>query len=201
MMKDVVYAFDLDGTVTTEETLPLLANALGLQEEMELLTKLTLDGTIAFDQSFRLRFHILNGIPLNEIQNIMSQVKLDDDIADFIKANKENCAIVTGNLNYWIEPLAERLGCRFYSSIAEKITDDRLELKKVLIKSEAIRDMKNEYNRVIAIGDSFNDVPMFEEADAAVAFGGVHPPVNKAIQNADYVVYRGGALCKLLKML
>ena len=42
-MTPIMYAFDLDGTVTKEETLPLIARELGLETEMKLLTKLTLD--------------------------------------------------------------------------------------------------------------------------------------------------------------
>ena len=40
-----------------------------------------------------------------------------------------------------------------------------------------------------------------EEADIAIAYGGVHDPVEKAIASSDYVVYRGDSLCNLLKML
>ena len=189
--KKTIYAFDLDGTVTREETLPLIAEALGLAEEMRLLTKLTLDGTILFDQSFRLRFHVLNGIPLERIQEIMRRVSLDPAIEHFIQTHASQCAIVTGNLNYWIQPLEEHLKCRFYSSTG----------KIILRKSEAIRDLRKYAERIVVVGDSFNDIPMFEEADVSIAYGGVHSPVRDAIENADYVVYKGETLCKLLKML
>ena len=45
-------AFDLDGTVTKVETLPLLAEELDLADEMKLLTDLTLSGKIPFKKSF-----------------------------------------------------------------------------------------------------------------------------------------------------
>lgn len=200
-MRDIVYAFDLDGTVTCQETLPLLAKELGLYEEMKLLTKLTMNGDIKFDQSFKLRFHVLNGIKLERIQEVMKTVILDKKIAEFIKENKANCAIVTGNLDLWIKPLVDMLGCKVYSSKGDVQYGDTLELKYVLHKSEAIRSLRNEYERVVAIGESFNDIPMFEEADIAIAYGGVHDPVSRAIENSDYVVYDGGSLCKLLRML
>lgn len=199
--KKTIYAFDLDGTVTREETLPLIAEALGLAEEMRLLTKLTLDGTILFDQSFRLRFHVLNGIPLERIQEIMRRVSLDPAIEHFIQTHASQCAIVTGNLNYWIQPLEEHLKCRFYSSTGKIKQGDYLELSHILRKSEAIRDLRKYAERIVVVGDSFNDIPMFEEADVSIAYGGVHSPVRDAIENADYVVYKGETLCKLLKML
>ena len=100
-----VFAFDLDGTVTREETLPILAGELGLSEEMARLTRLTMDGHFAFSESFRLRFHILKEIPLATIQGIMDTVELDPLISGFIRERAEDCAIVTGNLDLWVEPI------------------------------------------------------------------------------------------------
>lgn len=196
-----MYAFDLDGTVTVEETLPLLAKEVGLYAEMELLTKLTMEGSIPFDKSFKLRFQVLNGIPVERIQDILANVQLDEEISCFIKKHKSECAIVTGNLDLWVCKLVERLGCKLYASHGSLAVNGMLTLDKVLHKSEAIREMKKEASKVIAVGESYNDVPMFEEADYSIAYGGVHPPVSKAINNADYVVFDGGKLCNILKML
>ena len=104
-----IFAFDLDGTVTREETLPILAGELGLSEEMARLTRLTMDGHIAFSESFRLRFHILKEIPLATIQGIMDTVALDPVIVGFIRSRAEDCAIVTGNLDLWVEPIIKKL--------------------------------------------------------------------------------------------
>ena len=54
---------------------------------------------------------------------------------------------------------------------------------------------------VLAVEESFNDVPMFEEADVSIAYGGVHKPVSTAISKSNYVVSNAGALCRLLKIL
>ncbi len=197
----IKYAFDLDGTVTKVETLPLLAAELNLSEEMKLLTNLTLSGEIPFEKSFKLRYLMLRNISPKRIADIMSKVELDEDIAAFIKSHKENCAIVTGNLDYWIAPIVEKLGCEIYSSTSELDTDGLPVLKNILRKSEAIRNLKKSADKVVAVGESFNDVPMFEEADVAVSYGGVHKPVDTAISVSDYVVFDGGALCRLLKML
>ena len=195
------FAFDLDGTVTKVETLPLLARELGLSEEMKLLTDLTLSGEIPFEKSFKLRYLVLRNISPNRIRQIMETVTLDENIANFIHDNKECCAIVTGNLDYWIEPIVEKLGCESYSSTSDIDENGNIVLKNILDKSSAIRQMKLKAKKVIAIGESFNDVPMFEEADISVAYGGVHSPVDTAISVSDYVVFEGGALCRLLKML
>lgn len=196
----MIYAFDLDGTVTREETLPLLASELGLYEEMRLLTNLTLQGTLDFKQSFRLRYHVLKSIPITRIQAIMDQVELDRDIAGFIRERKASCAVVTGNLDVWIEPIIKKLGCRAFASVSGRAADDSPILERVMDKGHAIRKLKKE-DKVVAIGESYNDIPMFEEANYSIAYGGVHSPVDTAISVADWVVYEGGSLCTLLKAL
>ena len=194
------FVFDLDGTITKVETLPLLAKELDLAEEMQLLTDLTLGGKIPFEKSFKLRYLVLRNIPLKTIQEIMATVELDEDIADFIRTNKKACAVVTGNLDCWIEPIVAKLGCESFSSTS-RLEGNLPVLEKILDKGALIRELKKTYDKIIAVGESFNDVPMFEEADIAIAYGGVHKPVSAAISISNYVVSNGSALCGLLKIL
>ena len=195
------FAFDLDGTITKVETLPLLAKELNLSDEMKLLTELTLSGKISFEKSFRLRYFILRNIPLKKIQEIMAAVELEEKISEFIRENKENCVIVTGNLDCWIEPIIAKLDCKSFSSMSELDEMNIPVLKKILDKGKVIRELKKTSDKVIAIGESFNDVSMFKAADISIAYGGVHAPVPEAISISDYVVFDSDTLCNLLKTL
>ena len=195
------YAFDLDGTITKIETLPLLAAELGLSAEMELLTNLTLSGKISFEKSFNLRYLILRDIPPKKIAEIMSTVELDEDIAEFIRENKNRCVIVTGNLDYWVTPIIEKLGCESYMSTSVVNEYGIPILTNILHKGDVIRQLKKYAEKVVAIGESFNDISMFKEADVAISYGGVHKPVDSAISISDYVVFDGKSLCELLKTL
>ena len=196
-----IFAFDLDGTITTQETLPILARELDLMNEMEQLTRLTLEGKIDFEASFRMRYHLLREIPLQKIRQIMEEVHMDERIAGFIREHAEACVIVTGNLNVWVQPLITKLGCMAYSSASRLGANGELQLEAVLDKAETIRRMKMQGYHVIAIGDSVNDIPMFREADVAIAYGGVHPIANRVAEAADDVVENGEALCRLLEGL
>lgn len=194
-------AFDLDGTVTSQELLPLIATELGLQHEMRLLTELTLAGTIGFEESFRLRCAILKSIPISVVQEIVAEVPMDRDIESFIHQNRNRCSIITGNLDVWIKPLIDRLGCSTFSSVAIRDGDQVLGLKSILHKSEPIQKLKTLTSRIVAVGDSVNDIPMFEAADVGIAFGGVHTPTIRLVEISDYIVFEGGTLCRLLNTL
>ena len=43
-----IFCFDLDGTITTQEILPLIAAELDLYEEISTLTQATINGLIPF---------------------------------------------------------------------------------------------------------------------------------------------------------
>ena len=193
-----VFAFDLDGTITAREILPVLAGELGLAEEMALLTRLTLDGTLDFAASFRLRFAILRSIPVERVREIVAEIPLDPHIVEFIRARKEDCAILSGNLDCWVTPLLDKLGCRAYLSTSCR-DNGLLSLSSILDKGEAVADLARSGRRVVAIGESANDLPMFKAADLRVAFAGVHEPVPEILRIADYVARDGNELCGILR--
>lgn len=195
------FAFDLDGTVTAVETLPLLAAELNLSREMTLLTELTLNGTIPFDESFRIRVSLLKDVPTKKIREIMAAVPLNENIAAFIRAEKENCAVITGNLDLWTEPLAARIGCRFLASVGAYDENGRIVIKKIIDKGTAIATLRQKNRRIIAVGDGAGDIPMFAAADMAVAYAGVHAPAKNVLDAADFTANDGEELCSLLQRL
>lgn len=197
-----VFAFDLDGTVTREELLPRLAALVGKEKEMEELTRRTLAGELPFEASFRLRFGMLASIPLSAVRACVQAVPLDPSIEAFILARKNRCALVTGNLDAWIGPLAGRLGCRVFCSESRVSPSGQRTIGAILRKDAAVRLLKQEGCRVAAIGDAANDEPMFREADRSFAFGGVHDPAPALLPLADGGVFRDGAsLCRALELL
>lgn len=195
------YAFDLDGTVTTEELLPLVAARCGMGTEMRELTDATMAGDLAFEDSFRKRCEMLAAVPVSVVHDVVSQAILDPDVVRFIAAHRDDCWIVTGNLDVWVAPLVARLGCGLFSSTASTHGDSLVEVTSVLSKDDAVAALRRGYDRVVAIGDGANDVPLFRASDVSVAFGQVHPPVAALVAEADYIVYTGGSLCRLLSTL
>lgn len=194
------FCFDLDGTLTKEEILPILAKEIDLFEEISALTEATIQGILPFEKSFLLRCRLLESISLNIVNAIIKDVPRYKKIEEFINNNPENCFIVTGNLDIWIESLMEEIKCPFYSSEAT-YTDNKVKVVNVMNKKEVIKDIRKKFTHIIAIGDGMGDVGMFEEADVSIAFGGTHNPIKSLITVSDYVIYEEDSLCRLLNML
>jgi HAD superfamily phosphoserine phosphatase-like hydrolase len=195
------YCFDLDGTITRDEILPLLSREVGLFEEIGALTDATIKGVIPFRKSFLLRCRLLNEIPVSQVQKIIAGVRIYTHLERFIRDRRDRCFVVTGNLDAWVRPLVERLGCPFYCSTATVQGDRLLGVSHVLNKGEALQEIRPQFSKTVAIGDGMGDVPMFETADVRIAFGGTHDPIQTLLQLSNFVTFDEKALCRLLSTL
>ena len=196
-----IYCFDLDGTVTSQELLPLMAAELDLYDEISALTQATINGLIPFERSFKLRCKLLSDIPIKKVQEVAEKVKLNESIAQFIRENKDNSYIITGNIYEWIQPIIEKLDCKIFCSKG-KFSDGKLSgLEKIIDKGEVITGLKGSDKSIISVGDGMGDVLMFEKSDISIAYGGVHEPIQSLMKVSNYLVYDEDSLCRLLNTL
>lgn len=195
------FIFDLDGTVTSKETIPLLASHFGVEAEMESLTMETVKGNIPFIESFIRRVYILGALPVDEVNSLLETVPLYSRIHSFIKQHSDNCFIATGNLECWISKLAKRVGCAFYSSDAIVQDNKVIKLTSILRKENIVQRFKTEGHKVVFIGDGNNDVEAMRLADVSIAVGLTHPPAKSVLAIADMVIYNEEALCRQLNQL
>lgn len=200
-MSRTAYCFDLDGTLTSIEILPCIAAELGISEEIATLTRITMEGLLTFEESLRLRVAILGQVPLQTVRAIVNDIRLDLRLTGFIQSKPDQCFIITGNLDIWVKQVIEGIGAEGYTSLASA-NNGVISLQRILDKGDAVEDIRNRgFDRVIAIGDGSNDVPMFKAADTAIAFGGTHSPTLAAIAESNFVIHDGDTLCKLLNTL
>lgn len=202
MMKNTknIYLFDLDSTITKVEILPTIAKKIGKSKEMKDLTEKTMMGKIPFIESFTSRIEILKNIDVSEVADMISKIPLNEKLVKFLNDNKENCYIVTSNLNVWIEKLIKRIGMEghCFCSEAEVKKDRIVNIKSILNKSEPI----NRFNaNIIAVGDGSNDKPLLDNANIAIAFGGVRNVAPSLFEVSDYAVYDEDKLIDLLNRI
>jgi len=197
--KKIQFLFDLDGTITTESILPILAGELGFFDEMELLIKLTFNGDIPFDASFRLRVEILRKVEIETVKSIIQKVSISSEIAQFIQENQQNCAIVTNSLDVWVSELCHSLTPTYFTSTAQIEGGEVKGIQTILQKPDSLKSFKDHYT--VAIGDGANDAEFLRLADFGIGYGGVHPIPLSLQEVSQAVVYDAGALCKLLNQL
>jgi len=200
-MKNKIFLFDLDGTITKQETLPLIAKQFNIEKEIEKMTNETIKGNIPFIESFIRRVHILGKLPVLEIDDLLSNVKLSDSIVKFIQENHNKCFISTGNLDVWVKQLLDKIGCNYYSSKADIQDNKVVKLTQILKKEEIVKQYQQQGYKVVVIGDGNNDAEAMRIADISIAFGQIHWPSNSVLQVATHAIFDEEELCRFLKQL
>lgn len=192
------FIFDLDGTLTQEETLPLLARYFREESAIERITQKTLIGSVPFVESFIQRVHILGKYPVTAVSEVLSRVPLYEALLHFIQTHKEQCVVATGNLDVWIAPLMRRIGCTYHSSTALVHENTVVKLTSILRKEDIVAQYKKQGDTVIFVGDSNNDAEAMRYSDISIACALTHTPAYSVTHVADYLVYAENTLCRQL---
>lgn len=195
------FLFDLDGTVTSEETLPIIANHFNCVEQISELTAKTVQGNVPFIESFIRRVNILGAYSVSETARLLSEVPLYPAIAKFIEEHKEDCVIVTGNLTCWCEGLFKKIGCQCYGSEALCEDDKFVKLKTILRKEQIVDQYKALGETVVFIGDGNNDLEAMRHANVSIATGLTHNPAQSLMSICDYVIFNEQALVRQMRQL
>ena len=195
------FIFDLDGTITSQETLPTIAKYFNIESTINTLTDETINGNIPFVESFIRRVNILGNLPVSEINTLLADTPLFDAILSFIQKNKNDCIIATGNFNGWIEKLCKKIGCQYFASEGIIENDKIIKLTYILKKEDIVKKFKLHSETVIFIGDSNNDVEAMRVSDISIACGLVHYPAKSVLAVTDYVVFDENALLRLLNQI
>ena len=194
------FLFDLDGTLTKQETIPLIQQELNL-EDLSILTEATIKGDIPFQESFIKRVNIIKKQSITSVRDALRKVKFFEEILNFINENKDDCIIVTGNLDVWVCELINQIGCKAYTSEAFIQNNEIEKIKKILKKEDIVSEYKKLGETVVYIGDGNNDAEAIRLADVSIASGLVHYPAKSVIDNSDYLVFSESSLVRLLNQI
>lgn len=199
-MSKYIFLFDLDSTVTKEEILPTISKRLGIFEQISLLTESTMRGEIPFKQSFLQRVDLLKDIPVSDVCQLVSEIRLNEKVVDFIQKNKERCYIVTGNLDVWIKGLIERIGMKSHTFCSNALVkDDYLQdVISIVDKNAVVSQMILPF---VAVGDGNNDAEMIEAAEIGIGYGGVRNIAPAILDCASHAIYSEDRLVEFLQRL
>lgn len=199
--KPCVFIFDLDGTITQQETLPVIAKACGVEAQITALTEQTIAGNIPFVESFIQRVAILGKYDVSVVKQELSKVPLFSKLVDFINSHSNQCVIATGNCKEWVQGITDKLKCECYSS--EAILEDNkiIKLKNILKKEKIVEYYQSLGHQVVFIGDGNNDMEAMRLADVSIACGLTHYPANSILAIADYCVFEESTLIRLISQI
>jgi len=199
-MTEYIFLFDLDSTISKQEILPTISKKIGKQQEMRDLTEATMKGEIPFKSSFLNRVKLLSGVDVSDVNNMVSEIPLNIEIANFIIENKERCYVLTGNLDIWISGLMRKLGLdnHVYCSKAN-VKNNRITQVISVVDKELMA--KQFVQPIVVIGDGDNDSGMARHADIAIGFGGVRSIAPSLLTTIDYAFYDDKRCAEFLKTL
>lgn len=175
--------FDMDSTIVDTEVVVELAKAANAEEEVEELTKKAMNGEIDFKEALRQRVRLLEGLPVDVLEKIYSDINLTEGAKELIETLKDSgykVALVSGGFTYFTEKLRKELGLDYAFGNELEIKNGKLtgEIKGRIIDSREKAGIIDELaqkegmdkENVVAVGDGANDRIMIENAGLGIAF-------------------------------
>ena len=155
---------------------PEIWQAVARRSGIEALAKTTRDIPV-YDDLMRMRLAVLDeqNLPLSAIREVIDGLRPLPGAEDFLAWARQRfqVAVLSDTFYDFAMPLMAKLGHPLLLCHRLTVADDRIvgyRLRQQDPKRQAVRAFRAMNYRVLAAGDSFNDVAMLEEADAGVFF-------------------------------
>jgi phosphoserine / homoserine phosphotransferase len=166
-----VLCLDLEGVL-----IPEIWQGVAARTQVEALNKTTRDIPV-YDELMRLRLDTLeeHQISMSLIEDVISTLEPLQGAAEFLDWARERfqVAIISDTFYQFAKPFMAKLGNPMLLCHKLEIVDDRIvdyHIRQPDPKRCSIQAFHALKYRVIAAGDSYNDVSMLEEADAGIFF-------------------------------
>jgi len=178
---------DLEGVLVPEVWINV-ARWTGIDE-----LKLTTRDIVDYNALMKRRLEILkqHSITINDIQKVISLLELMPGALDFINwlHGRVQMVVVSDTFREFADPLLEKIGwpvlfCHHLTIDKDgNITD--FNLRQTEAKKKVVEALQNLNFKVIAIGDSYNDITMLRRAEHGILY---RPPQNVIDDNQDIKV-------------
>ena len=190
---------DLEGVLVPEVWINV-ARWTGIDE-----LKLTTRDISDYNALMKRRLEILkqHGITIKDIQKVIALLELMPGALDFINwlHGRVQMVVVSDTFREFADPLLEKIGwpvlfCHHLTIDKEgNITD--FNLRQTEAKKRGVEALQNLNFKVIALGDSYNDISMLRKAEHGILY---KPPQNVIDDNPDISVVNSYSQLKHLVM-
>ena len=175
--------FDMDSTLIAAEVIDELASVAGVGAEVSNLTARAMNGELDFEESFRSRLRLLEGLEESALAAVAERIALTEGAERLIANLKRlgyKVAILSGGFTYFAERLKAKLGVDYVHAHELVMRDGKLtgeivgevitgEVKAARLKEIAAAEGLG-LEQVIAVGDGANDLRMLRIAGLGIAF-------------------------------
>lgn len=179
--------FDVDSTLTTTESIDLLADHAGRGPEVAAVTERAMRGELDFAASLRERVATLEGLDAGVLADVAPRMDLSPGARALVSRlhdAKVYQGMTSGGFIQLVGPLAEELGFEFASAndleVALVDGEERLTgqvLGAIVDGEHKARDLEVFIEAVgadpeltVAVGDGANDIPMMDAAALSIAY-------------------------------
>ncbi len=175
--------FDMDSTLIETEVIDELAVRAGVGDKVKEITARAMRGEIDFDESFRERVALLQGLDESVMRDIAEKLPVTEGVERMMCVLKRagfKTAILSGGFTYFGNYLKNKFGFDYVYANELEIQDGRLtgrylgEIINGRRKAELLRLLAQVENiniaQTIAVGDGANDLPMLTTAGLGIAF-------------------------------
>jgi phosphoserine/homoserine phosphotransferase len=180
---------DLEGIYVPEIWINVSAHT-GI-EELKLTTRDISDYDVLMKG--RLELLIRHKLKLSDIQKVISELKPLPGAREFLGwlRSRFQLIVVSDTFREFADPLMELLDrptlmCHHLTTNSEGFISD-YNLRQKDAKRMVVEALQSLHYKVIAIGDSYNDLSMLRKAEKAILF---NPPQNVIDENRDLTVVR-----------
>ena len=208
-MKKYLLVLDVDSTMIEQEVIELLAERVGLRDQVKILTDQAMAGEIDFRTALLKRVGLLEGLTDQVFQEVLADIRVTAGVPELVSAVHKSGGLVgaiSGGFSQVLEPLADKLSLDFFHAnnleIEEGVITGKIfgEIVDADMKARTLLEWAGEHgfdvSNTVAVGDGANDIQMLKASGFAVAFR----PKEILRDHADLII-EGDSLEPLISVL